>query len=190
MVIKSNFNRSNQSGDTLLELTIGLGIFVILSTLVTYIAIDGWQAFQTLQIRGALQTELEQATIRIDQFARKATSLPEQLTAREILYISSPTTLILTVPSVSSDGSTIQGSTDSVVFVERPEGLFEVIEAGGGVRGSSDRQIVAAPNSTEFSLISTLTKPLITTTLSANRATTHQTLTRSVSSTSLTRNAQ
>lgn len=178
-----------QAGHTLLELVIGLGIFVVVSTIVTYASIDGWQALVTNRARSSLVTDLDEATIRIESFVRKATTFPSQVTIAGQQYRQDATTLILTVPAVTAGGQALAGVSDTVVYTTRTEGLVELIEPGGGVRTAADRLVVAAPATASF-VITTQTKPLVTATLGATRTGARSPLTRSVTITTLARNAQ
>lgn len=182
--------RNAQAGHTLLELVIGLGIFVTVSTIVTYASIDGWQALATNRAQAQLVTELDEATVRIDSFVRKATAFPDQAVVGGQRYRQDSGTLIVTVPAVSADGQPIEGVSDQVVYTTRSEGLVELIEPGGGTRTTADRLVVPTPVTGSFALTTTQTKPLVTTTLDATRATARDSLTRSVTITTLARNAQ
>ncbi len=178
-----------QAGHTLLELVVGLGLFIAVSTIVTYASIDGWQALVTNRARASLVTELDEAAVRIDAFVRKATALPDQATVAGLRYQQSATTLVLTVPAVDGTGQPLAGVSDTVVYTIRAEGLVELIEPGGGSRVGSDRLVVPAAASASFAL-TTQTKPLVTATLSATRPTGRTPLSRTVTVTTLTRNAE
>ena len=168
---------------------IGLGLFVTVSTIVTYASIDGWQAFAITRARASLVTDLDEATIRIESFVRRATTLPDQATVDGQHYRVDEQTLILTVPAVASDGTAIAGVVDTVVYTIRAEGLVELVEPGGGTRTTSDRLVVPAPATAAFT-VTAATKPLVTSILGATRSTTQSPLARSVSLVTLARNAE
>ena len=179
----------NQAGHTLVELVVGLGIFMMVSTFVTSSSIDGWQALVTNRARASLVTELDEATVRLESFGRKTTALPNQATVAGQHYQTAANTLILTVPAVGADGQPITGVVDPIVYTPRAEGFVELIDPGGGPRPPADRIVVPAPATASFA-VTTLTKPLITTTLTATRTTARSSLTRSVTIATLARNAE
>jgi hypothetical protein len=168
---------------------IGLGIFTVVSMIVTYASIDGWQALVTTRARASLVADLDEATLRLESFVRKATALPDQTTVRSQTYHADATTLILTVPAVAADGQPIAGRSDTLVYTTRTEGLVELTESGGGTRTSADRLVVPAPATASFRVTSQ-TKPLVTASLGATRSTARTPLTRTVTSTTLARNAE
>ncbi len=181
-------SRQRQAGHTLLELVIGLAIFITVSTIVTESSIDGWQALAANRARASLVTDLDEATVRVESFVRKATELPAQATVASQRYQAGAGTLILTVPAVTASGQLIAGVVDTVVYTSRAEGFVELIAPGGGTRTSADRLVVPAPATATFS-VTAATKPLVTATLSATRPTARTPLTRQTSISTLARNA-
>lgn len=176
-----------QSGTTLIELVIAVGIFSVLFTLTNLMLIDSWKNYFFLSNHQETVTTLTQATDRIAQTLATATALPLVVTIDSQTYTASPTTLIATLPSIDENGATTVGA-DTIVYTTSAEGLIELVQAGGGTR-TDHSQIVVGPEllDVSFTLIQTSGSqihPHLTTTLTIGtdlpQASTTQSLSRTV----------
>lgn len=139
-----NHCKQSQTGTTLIELVVSIGLFVILVTISTTITIDAWTTYFSLRGQSALVRSLIDAQDRVAQLVGTATATPNSVTIDGVSYTAGPDTFIASLPSVDALGAALAGSTDTLVYARTEEGLVEVLETGGGVRRDHHQLVIDA----------------------------------------------
>ena len=125
-----NINRlSRQSGFTLVETIISVGLIVVVAALITSTTVITQKMFYGQKSEAKMQRDSKKVMAYISQDVRMAfivlDTYPED--TQEYSYASSSQTIILKMRSIDSSGHPISGSYDYIIYTMSPnEGLLKL----------------------------------------------------------------
>lgn len=106
-----------RSGLTLIEVLVTVALVGGVIGVLTLVITSGFQGAAFFQTRGQTASGLAYSLETIASSATLASNLPATYTSGSNNYTASSSTLIITLPSIDTQGAAISGSSDTIVYV-------------------------------------------------------------------------